>query len=249
MNVLLLGDSHTVGHYGVALEKLLEGAGHNVTRVGIVGAAAYHYNTGKHKSLKGMWVKRVGDFDTAKTQRYDLAVVSLGTNDVTGWTPAESARQIQALMQSLNATRKVWVGPPAFSAYAAQNYNKDYAKKDLNTRVQELWAILSPVYGRDAIDPRDATRPHVLKKDIHLDAPGGTAWAVNVYETLMGQDIPVAVEQQVEDQVEDTPMVSDKPTGRDYLKLAIGLACIAAAVVIWRRRRDTGRLRSASSGK
>lgn len=179
--ILVLGDSHTVGSYGITLENLLRDAGSDVTRVGVVGAAAYHYNTGKHSRLT---YGRVGDFDAAIGRPYDLAIVSLGTNDVTGWSAAEAARQIRTLIDRINATTKVWVGAPSFSDTAASSYNPDYARKNLNARAQELWVELSPVYGANAIDPRNATASYVQQKDIHFGPKGGKAWAEYVFASL-----------------------------------------------------------------
>lgn len=227
MKVLLLGDSHTVGYYGRALEKLFSDDGHDVTRVGVVGAAAYHYNSGAHKNLKGSWVERVGNFDEAIADFYDLAIISLGTNDVTGWTAGEASRQIQQLISRVNAKRKVWVGAPAFSENAAKTYNKVFAQKDLNTRAAELWAAMAPIYGLDAFDPREVTKPYVQQKDIHFKSDGGGAWAVAVYESVMKADVPVEEEQEVA----DLPPPMKKP----IIYAVVGVTALIIAVVAYRK--------------
>lgn len=173
MRVLLLGDSHSVGPYGQELEALLRSAGHEVTRIAWVGAAASHYLKGTEKQIG---LGGTGDYASAKRQSYDLAVVSLGTNDAAGGAPKTAAANIQSLFGQLNAGRKVWVGPPAFSRSAASTYNPAFLKKDLNARSADLYEAMRSS-GLETIDPRAATQPFVSTKDIHFNAPGGKAWA------------------------------------------------------------------------
>ena len=230
MRILLLGDSHTVGPYGTALESMLRNAGHDVTRVGIVGVAATHYNTGKHRDLKGKWVVRVGNFDNAKAQSYDLAVVSLGTNDVTGWPISSVVTDINKLIGSLSATRKIWVSPPSFSDNAAKTYNPDFARKNLNTRVTELWNALSPAYGSNAFDSRPSTSAYVQQRDIHLLQKGGEAWAKAVFNALplttVATTPPPAPSTQ---DTSDTSLKDEGKSSPSYGPMIAGLILIGVA--------------------
>lgn len=183
MKVLILGDSHTWGSYGKNLEKLFEDAGSTVTRVAIVGAAAFHYNNGTQNSVSR---SRVGEFKDAIKDSYDLAVVSLGTNDVGIRGTKNTVEDLKTLLGTIKATNIVWVGPPASSDYASRNYNPAYAKKDLNTRVSELYAAAESEIGVPIIDPREATKPYVQKTDIHFGKKGGAAWAQYVFDQLQG---------------------------------------------------------------
>lgn len=180
-SVLLLGDSHTYGTYGSALEAIFKRAGWDVTRVGWVGASAGNYLKGNYRTL-GMG--GAGDFEAAKAGRYDLAVVTLGTNDAAGAGSrgaSDAAAKIKQVADQINASKLVWVGPPAFSDNAARTYNKSFAKEDLNTRAAALWAAGSKLF-KNAIDPRAATAGVTLQKDIHFDAAGGARWAQFVFD-------------------------------------------------------------------
>ena len=190
-SVLLLGDSHTYGTYGSALEAIFKRAGWDVTRVGWVGASAGNYLKGNYRTL-GMG--GAGDFEAAKAGRYDLAVVTLGTNDAAGAGSrgaSDAAAKIKQVADQINASKLVWVGPPAFSDNAARTYNKSFAKEDLNTRAAALWAAGSKLF-KNAIDPRAATAGVTLQKDIHFDAAGGARWAQFVFDraSKMGGGFP-----------------------------------------------------------
>lgn len=182
MNVLILGDSHTFGSYGQELERLFKARGDTVTRVGRVGATAGSYVRGSWSKLQG-----TGDFDQAVKGSYDLAVLSLGTNDAAALSPVLSVEQaagtLKSLADQLKTKALVYVGPPAFSATAAKTYNPVFKVEDLNSRAARLWQTVKSMFST-AIDPREVTKPFVLEKDIHLPAAGGKAWAQSVYESL-----------------------------------------------------------------
>lgn len=184
MNVLLLGDSHTFGWYGRALEGLLRQAGHTVTRVGYVSATANSYLTGGWRKLN---LGGVGDFDAAIKRPFDLAIVSLGTNDAAGMGKADAqaaAARIKALTDKVQAKTLWWVGPPAFSQAAAATYNPAFKTWDLNARAEALVAATAALYGSKAIDPRTATQGFVKDKDIHFNEDGGLAWAKFVFDRV-----------------------------------------------------------------
>jgi hypothetical protein len=188
-SILLLGDSHTHGSYGKALEKLFKAAGWRVTRVGWVSARADHYLTGGWKKLT---LGGTGDWDAAKGKHYDVAVVSLATNDAanipTNGKADAAAGKIVELIDTIDADTIWWVGPPAFDPSIARTYNKAFKDDDLNARADRLWTAASSKVSR-AIDPRKATQPFVSSSDIHFDgtgAPkgGGKAWAQLVFDTV-----------------------------------------------------------------
>lgn len=201
-SVLLLGDSHTVGTYGQALEKVFAKNGWDVTRVGWVGARADHYLDGKYRKIG---LGGAGDYEAATKRHFDLAVVTLGTNDAANLTvngPAqEAAKKIKRLIDGLDAGAILYVGPPAFHPSIAKTYNKAFAKDDLIARADRLWAAVSPMFPGRAFDPRQLTAPFVNPRDIHFDgrgAPkgGGKAWAQAVYSQATG-DVPVSQEPAV----------------------------------------------------
>jgi lysophospholipase L1-like esterase len=186
MRVLLLGDSHTFGTYGSALEGLFRNAGWDVTRVGWVGAAASHYLKGTQEKIG---LGGTGDFAAARGRRYDVAVISLGTNDAAALRPGQpadaAAADIRRLADQLNAGSIVYVGPPAFSDNAARTYNAAFAQESLDRKTDRMWQAAAPLFER-AIDPREATRPFVQKTDIHFGPKGGKAWAQSVFSAVSG---------------------------------------------------------------
>ena len=183
-SVLLLGDSHTHGSYGRELEKLFEAAGWTVTRVGWVGARADNYLNGTQERIG---LGGAGDWNAAKAGRFDVAILTLGTNDAAllpaGGAADGAAARLLALSRTLNAGEVWWVGPPAFEAGIARTYNKAFAQDDLNARADRLWRAASPLFSR-TIDPRDATRAFMSSSDIHFGPKGGKAWAKAVYDRV-----------------------------------------------------------------
>lgn len=193
MNVLLLGDSHTVGSYGTTLERLFRESGAAVTRVGRVGARADSFLGEGWKRLDG-----TGDWDAAKLKAYDLAILSLGTNDAAASDSISYTKTADRMLELAGQVRAstVWyVGPPAFSTTAAATYNPAFAKENLNSRASGLWSVMRERFSGRAIDPREATRPYVSAKDIHFGAKGGEAWARYVFSFATGQGamVPAAV--------------------------------------------------------
>lgn len=188
MRVLLLGDSYTYGPYGDSLKALFEAAGHDVTRVGIAGVSASTYLNGKWRTLPAK-----GDYNAAKTKSYDLAIVSLGTNDAALFVKSAAGAQrvasdMKTLTDGITAKRIVWVGAPAFNDLAAKHYNSKQGRvPNLNARASLVWDAVAPIYGANSIDPRDATRPWTknLGIEIHFGAKGGAAWARYVFDKVM----------------------------------------------------------------
>lgn len=189
MRVLLLGDSHTVGPYGKALADLFLARGDVVTRVGRVGATASSYLNDGWKRLEG-----VGDFSAAKAQQYDLAVVTLGTNDAAAlsstFTPQKAAEAVQRLAGGLNAKTVWYVGPPAFSPNAAATYSPAFKQEDLNSRAERLWRTVSGLFGSRTVDSRAGTKSFVREGDIHLGDAGGKAWAAAVFQRVQAGEFP-----------------------------------------------------------
>lgn len=179
MNVLLLGDSHTVGGYGSELERLFKARGDAVTRIAHVGAAAGDYLTGKYAN----------EYAALKGRSFDVVVITLGTNDAAATdyiAPSRTAERIKALADGLTSRATWYVGPPSFSANAARTYNPVFAKEDLNSRAAKVFAAVAPSFGDRAIDARPSTLPFVKQTDIHLGPQGGAAWAQAVFGRVAG---------------------------------------------------------------
>ena len=183
MNVLLLGDSHTVGPYGNALTTLFTNTGANVTRLANVGATGSNYLLGKYQK----------DYAAVAKQPFDIAIITLGTNDAAasdGVPPARSAETFKKLASGLNAKQVWYVGPPSFSDNAARTYNKVFAGpgKDLNTRSAAVFDAARAVFGGRAIDSRPPTAAFTQPNEIHLGKAGGSAWASAVFGRVQAGD-------------------------------------------------------------
>ena len=176
MQVLLVGDSHTVGSYGSNLRAFFLNQKAEVTKLAYVGARAYDYTEGSYKA----------EFDALKDRPFDVAIITLGTNDA-AWSDSypiqKSASDMRKIYDALKNTPHVfYVGPPSFSATAAATYNKVFARENLNSRSDKLWRATAPLFAENhAIDPRAVTKPFVPKGDIHLGPKGGEAWAKQVF--------------------------------------------------------------------
>lgn len=182
MNVLLIGDSHTVGSYGSELERLLKARGDTVTRIAHVGASAGDYLTGKYAS----------EYATLRNKPFDVVVIALGTNDAAASdhiAPSKTAERIKALADGLTSRATWYVGPPSFSSNAARTYNPAFAGppgsgKDLNTRAAKVFDAVAPAFGDRAIDSRPSTLAFVKQTDIHFGPQGGAAWAKAVFDRI-----------------------------------------------------------------
>ena len=179
MKILLFGDSHTVGSYGAELESLFRSAGFDVVRLAKGGASAVSFSSiASHRTVLEEALAR---------GPYDVAIVTLGTNDASnsGAVPIErSAAAIRDLADQLPAETVFWVGPPAFSPAIASSLYPSFATDDLNARSQRLWRLASPLFPARAIDPREATLPYVRNDDVHFGVAGGRAWAAFVGESV-----------------------------------------------------------------
>lgn len=191
MNVLLLGDSHTVGSYGQSLAKLFKDTGASVTVVANVGANAGNYLPG------GKYAAQVPS-RASNPLGFDIAIITLGTNDAAASdnvSPATSADRLKQLADKLPSSNVWYVGPPAFSDTAARTYNSAFAGpgKDLNTRAAALLSEAFQRFGSKTIDSRRATQPFVSNRDIHLGPQGGAAWAQDVFKKTTAQvpNLPV----------------------------------------------------------
>ncbi|MBX3171399.1 MAG: hypothetical protein KF760_28585 [Candidatus Eremiobacteraeota bacterium] len=123
--VLVIGDSHTAGHYGDELDKQLRARGARVHTIGSSGASASNFINGRGTTVgyadHGMdgKTRKTASHATPKLEELiqqdkpDVIVVNLGAN-FRGASPAG----IQSQVQSLGEVAKrhnipiKWVGPP-----------------------------------------------------------------------------------------------------------------------------------------
>lgn len=209
-SILLLGDSHTFGAYGTPLERMFSKAGWKVTRVGYGGISASGFLNGSYKTWNPK--AKTGDFGKAIEKEYDVAVITMGTNDTAGQkansdaSAKDKAEDIGKLAAMVKAKSIWYVGAPYFNPVSAATYanNPAYKAEDLNSRADRLWRAVSPLFPGKAIDPREVTKPYTkgrdkvpfkgkLVPDIHFDVVGGKAWAQLVFDTVVSGEAGLAV--------------------------------------------------------
>ncbi len=189
-DVLLLGDSHTVGAFGRVLDGLLRKTG-RVTTLARGGISAHQWLTGEGLSY-GYWDRFADGTESrgqvAETPRIDVllaaeapatVVVALGANLM--GAPGEFIREsTEGLALALSGRPCFWIGPP--HARAASDAERE----------RVIQAILAGIGGRCAfID----SRPHARYPDsggdgVHFDHLGDAGralaegWARAVFRQL-----------------------------------------------------------------
>lgn len=235
MRVLLVGDSHLVGRFGNYLERLFTDNGDEVVRLAVGGNAARDFIVGRSKDAFAQ---------VTMGQRYDLAIIELGTNDAANLDAVplgKVANFIGAMAQKIDAGRVFWVGAPAFSAEAAVSNRLWAGGYDLNMRAQDVWDTVRPLFGDLAIDPRKATAPYVSRKDVHFWNVGADKWAQYVFDTVQLKLAQLAADAEAGD-LEPPPAYQtasfDVASGETpWLAFALVAGLGAAWYWLYRRKR------------
>lgn len=205
--ILLLGDSHTDwSPYGTSLERQLTELGATVVRMGIGATAARTWLSGQAcRTISGQ--RKCHSLEEARQRGpYDIAVVSLGTNDAAnssvgqGDNPAKiraqakiAARQIKQVADTLPASVVYWVGPP--SVKDKRKTHTDWQRNYNPDTMEILWSEANPLFGARALDSRPATEPFLNERGadgVHLGSKGGRAWASFVVGSIQADtaDLP-----------------------------------------------------------
>lgn len=188
MNIVIVGDSHSdLGGFGKALQSALEAQGATVTLLGIGGTAAYSW-LGKGpvcRTISGQ--KKCVNLSDVAGQKFDLAIVALGTNDAANANraAAEGGGNRQALMKKAVgqiaavgarlAPRMTWVGPPKML---------DTVKWYTNDAMDALYAAGLPYFGDRAIDSRLLMPEKIGGDGVHPSASTYRTWAEGVASKL-----------------------------------------------------------------
>jgi hypothetical protein len=189
--VVILGDSHVDGStFGKALEALLVSSGANVTRYGWGGSAARTWLAGRPIFGKQFSATQVRDAGP-----WDIAIISLGTNDGANGGKAaqgnaaqaqqfakQAAAQIKEIADTIGASETWWAEPPQMSpsnAYKGGDVTPWYTPENIDlVRVEGR-----KLFGGNAIDATSVGNPD--GDGIHLGAQGGKAWAALVHQTVL----------------------------------------------------------------
>jgi len=216
---LLTGDSHMEwSPFGRVLERLLTDAGAKVTRLAIGGSAAFQWAESKPvcRTINGE-KKCLSVDDLNAAGPYDLAVISLGTNDAAnagviaeaktwleyGGLAAEQRRKLDASIKGavedlqkfakkLNARRVIFVGPPTMSDKRTLPASSDRSLfYYTNDNMGVFYKLARPVLGAALIDSRPANSPRQDGDGVHVGPKDGARWARYVFERLEGESASV----------------------------------------------------------
>jgi len=181
--VLLTGDSHMEwSQFGSRLAAKLRERGATVVNLSVGGSSARSWASGGQVCRPGASTGCLSIAALRAQGPYDLALISLGTNDaanaaVTGGDLSAAARRtaqhVQQLVQQIGA-RETWiVGPPRISRTTGHYTDATMAP------VSEA---LKSTFGSHFIDSRAV--PRMDGDGIHVGAQGGEAWAQYVIERM-----------------------------------------------------------------
>jgi hypothetical protein len=214
--VIILGDSHVDGStFGKSLEKMLAANGASVTRMGWGGSAARTWIAGRPIFGKQYTLEQV-----RTSGPYDVAIVSLGTNDganagvntqdagALSREADKSIAQIKQVMDATGASVVWWVEPPVMGDRVKHytNYNIDFVRKAGRRE-----------FGSRSIDSTVVGAPD--GDGVHLGGRGGQAWAQVVHDKV----------------VSETSLI---PEGSGALWWGLGLSFAAVlGAVIWKVKR------------
>lgn len=162
--VLLVGDSHTHGAFGIELARLITAAGGTVQREAKIGSAVNY------------WLPRLPEL--LRTHSPDVVIVALGAN-MRGYPSASGTsrwirRAVEAIARERPSARRIWIGPPR-------------ERKDSDATLAAFDRII-----RDGLDgdtrfvASDRHTPAYVGRDgVHYDAGPARAWAQGVFAELL----------------------------------------------------------------
>lgn len=182
--ILLTGDSHMDwSQFGVQLEQLLRASGATVVRMAIGGSAAKQWASGSAvcRTIDGKKVCHSAN-DLRAAGPFDLAIISLGTNDAANASAANADRKtaaekaaddVEKFAALVGAKRFVVVGPPTL---------RDSLAHYTNANMTPLVDVFARRFGSRFIDSRPV--PKVDGDSVHVGRKGGEAWAKFVFDRV-----------------------------------------------------------------
>ncbi len=200
LRILLLGDSHSTpwGTYGKELNKLLVADRHIVewVAVGSINASAYLGNqwdkfVENARKMAKKWgapenSTYTGNWHTAITKKYDVCVISLGTNDAggipapgKGQAAANNIKKLADFIKNKTGARVVfWVNGPSVNDNKLNGMDV-YKTYHLSQRIADLWDAGKKIFGDNAIDSRGPTDVEAMNPILNRDGihPQSHRWA------------------------------------------------------------------------
>jgi hypothetical protein len=225
--ILLTGDSHMEwSPFGSKLEAKLKAAGARVSRLAIGGSAAYQWASGKPvcRTISGQ-KKCLSAADLKAAGPFDIAIISLGTNDGANASAAKTdlaaaaavaVADIKKLATAIGADQTWLVGPPTMGENDKKVTKDRSIPHYTNRNMEFVYAAAAPVFGSLLIDSRAANPGAPDGDGVHVGKASGEKWAQLVFDRVAGGAVKASKSI--------LPMV------------AVGLGAAALALYLWRRR-------------
>ncbi len=191
--ILVLGDSHSCGTFGVQLVKDLAKPGNDVALYCAVGRTAYHFVTGKamasckmftdrNLTQKPCGARRIDDI--LKTEKPTRVIPAFGSNDLGKYWLSSFAKLAIKIYDTGAACH--WVGPPIF------NWDKGVCKskyaKFKNDPPEIIAAIQSGTAGICSFhDSFNYTDIHTTPDCIHRSGQPAIKWANGISAEILQQ--------------------------------------------------------------
>lgn len=191
-HVLLTGDSHMEwSQFGVKLAAKLKAAGARVTQLAIGGSAAFQWASGKPVCrADGEGKKCISLADIKAAGPYDIAIISLGTNDAANAGKAGGDMTVASrgaiadtkrFADAIGAKQTWWVGPPTMGKNETkQSYVAYYS----NRNMEFVYAAGFATFGSFAIDSRPANPGAPDGDGVHVGTKSGEKWAQLVFDKV-----------------------------------------------------------------
>lgn len=201
VDVLVVGDSHMCGNFGVQLTKQLGKSGQSVRTYCAVSTSPVHWLKGK-TPFKHVCQTRTPDSKTwsncgggtgpmatwaslMKTHNPRTVVIALGTNSLEGGSiSADYARMADAS----RAAKVIWVGPPMLRPDQSRGWAPGRIQK-LANNMSTIYASMKQELSRVVfIDSRPLTKRGTIAGEssdgVHRTDSAGTAWAQSLAEII-----------------------------------------------------------------
>ena len=196
--ILYIGDSHSYGNLGIALEEYLTSISKRTIMMASCGSSAKTWLglSGNQKTVCGFWKKdgkeevRTKEFNNPKLadelakNKPSLTIVQLGTNLAVEKNPlihAESVRKVMELISSKQSSC-LWIGPP--------DANSKVVTRDNLKIVNIMLRSLAEENNCSYIDSLELTQfPETSKEGIHYPSTLYKKWAENIVLKLFEYNI------------------------------------------------------------
>lgn len=201
-NILVIGDSHSCGAFGLTLVKKLSAQNDNVEIFCVVSSSPLNWikGTTPNGQICKFWVTggnpgacrsdgKVPPLDWILSQKhYDAALIALGTNSLGSPSVDPSYRTMVDKIKA-KVSSCLWIGPP--------HLRPDQAKGFSSQRIEQMEKNLTAFYGslKSSVEPSCPVIDSLACSEkkaacgetgdgVHRTPAAGVAWAENVNEKI-----------------------------------------------------------------